>query len=82
MSKQAAYKLAEKLGAEIEDYGTSIELTAPFGQIFDDTHTRSLDTFDGRKGVWAYVIDDLRNLSTCENVDTCEFCQSNKEVGA
>jgi hypothetical protein len=80
MSKQRAYKLAEKIGAEINDIGEYIQIEAPYGKCFEqDLHGRNYYVeIYGRGGVWSDIIEDLTYLEKCKVVDTCDYCQSNK----
>jgi DNA-directed RNA polymerase specialized sigma subunit len=74
MSKQAAYKLAQKLNVEITDWGNCLDITSPYGKIFSDSHIRSYDVYrNGRKELWADVIEDLKTLTDCLE-ENCEWC--------
>ena len=79
MSKQTAYKLAAKLNVEINDYGSCLDIVAPYGKSFDnETHCRAYDVeYLGRGELWKDIIFDLKTLTDCGEIATCEFCQSN-----
>lgn len=77
-SKAQVMALAEKLGAEIIDSGTVIELEAPSNfTVAPDQHAYVYDVMDGRSGVWAAIMADLKQgFEPCTN-SSCDWCEVN-----
>ena len=78
MNKAKVIQLAEKLGAQIHDDGTSIGLEAPrFQTVSIGQHEYRYDVTDTRKGVWNDILQDLKQgFEDCDdhlNGD-CEWC--------
>jgi hypothetical protein len=85
VTKQQVVALAEKLGVDVEDDGSTICLTTKGVRMFDGWFAHTLLTsygFDSRVSrlskaeVWGLVLDDLSGASVVEcDVPKCDYCR-------